>query len=206
MSSAKLIRWSGLAALVGGALFVILNIVEAIAFGNQPHTEIATTGAWLIVQLTYILMVALITLGLVGLYVRQAKAAGSLGLIAFLVAFFGSILAAGSIWSEAFFGAWLAEAAPELLEADPSGVVSFGALLSFLLFALGMLLFGLASLQANVLPRGASVLLVIGAVLFVVLAFLDLPFAGVVFGAAMAWLGFSLWSTPPSPALVSETV
>jgi hypothetical protein len=205
MSSSNLIRWSGLAALVGGALFVILNIVEAIAFGNQPHTEIATTGAWLIVQLAYIIMVALVTIGLVGLYVRQAKEAGSLGLIAFLIAFLGSILAAGSIWSEAFFGSWLAEAAPELLTAEPSGVLIFGVFLSYLLFALGMLLFGLASLRARVLPSTAAVLLMIGSLLFVLLFLLQLPFAGVVFGAAMAWLGFAIWSSPPSPALVSET-
>lgn len=110
----------------------------------------------------------------------------------------------GAAWSETFFGSWLAEAAPELMEVDPAGSVITGVIISYLLFALGCFLFGLTSLQVKVLPRGAAVLLMIGSVLFLVLGFLDLPFASVVFGVAIAWLGFALWSSSPNPALVSE--
>jgi hypothetical protein len=195
MSSSNLVRWSGLAALIGGVLFVVLNIAESLLFANQSDAEAAATIAWIIVQVAYIGAIALIALGLVGLYVRQAEYAGRLGLVAFLVVFSGAIMGAGSSWSEAFLGAWLADAAPELLEADPSGAVVAGLLLTFGLFALGGLLFGLVSLRAGVLPRGAAVLLMIGAVLYPVLGSLEAPFAGVVFGAAVAWLGYALWSS-----------
>ena len=202
MSSSKLIRWSGLVAFIGGVLFVIFDVVDFISFGKQPLAEVAATGTWIIVQGSYIVAAMLIALGLVGLYVCQTQQAGTLGLVAFVVTFIGGMMAVGSSWSEAFFGPWLAKAAPELLDADPAGPVITGVVLSYLLFALGWFLFGLSSLRAKVLPGGAAVLLVIGAVLFLVLGFLDLPFASVVFGAAIAWLGFALWTSPP--ASVSE--
>ena len=204
MSSSNLVRWSGLVALIGGVLFVTFDVVDSISFGNQPFTAVATTGIWMIVQGAYIVAAILITLGLVGLYACQARQTGTMGLVAFVITFVGGMMATGSTWSEAFFGPWLAEAAPELMETDPAGSVIAGSILSYLLFALGWFLFGMVSLQAKVLPRGATVLLMIGAVLFLVLGFLEIPFASVVFGAAIAWLGFALWSNSPNPALTSE--
>lgn len=205
MSSSNLIRWSGLAALAGGLLIVLLNILEFVLFGGQADSEAVASGAWIIVELAYILAAGLVILGLVGLYVRQAEQAGSLGLIGFLVAFFGTVMIAGSDWSAAFFGPWVAEAAPELLEAEPSGAITAGFILTLVLFALGYLLFGLASLQAQVLPRGAAVLLIIGAVLTFVLIFIELPLEVVVLGAAVAWMGYALWSGVAEPAMVAES-
>jgi hypothetical protein len=204
MSSSNLIRWSGLAALAGGVLFIILDVLESLLFGNLPYAEAATTSSWIIVQGAYIVAAVLIGLGLVGLYAHQAEEAGTLGLIAFVMTFTGGMMAAGSSWSEAFFGAWLAGAAPELLEADPSGALAAGVILSYVLFALGWLLFGLASLRAGVLPRVAAALLMIGAIMFPVLGALTLPFAGVVYGVAVAWMGYALWAGTGEPALVAE--
>ncbi len=205
MSSSNLMRWSGLAASVGGALFVVLDVAEFLLLGNQPYSEAAATGAWILVEGSFFLALVLIGLGLVGLYLRQARQAGALGLIGFVVAFLGGMMAAGSTWSETFFGAWLAQAAPELLDADPAGAVIAGVLMSYLLFALGWLLFGLASLRAAVLARGASILLMVGALWFVAGGLGELPFAGVLYGAAMAWMGFALWSdTADEPSLIAE--
>jgi hypothetical protein len=194
MSSSNLKRWSGLAAVFGGGLFAVLGAAEPLLLGNQPYSKAAATGAWIVIQGAYILAAVLVNLGLVGLYLSQAQKAGPLGLIAFLVTFIGGIMAAGATWSEAFFGAWLARAAPELLDVEPAGIVVVGALLSFVLFALGWFLFGLASLQAAVLPRGAAIILMIGAALFAVVGAMELPFATVLFGAALTWMGYGLWS------------
>jgi hypothetical protein len=205
MTSSNLMRWSGLAALVGGGLFVVLGVLEFLLLGNQTYSEAAATGTWIIVQGAYLVAAMLIGLGLVGLYVRQAQEAGTLGLIAFVVTFIGGMMAAGSIWSEAFFGPWLAKAAPELLDTDPAGIVVAGVMLSIGLFALGWFLFGLISLRAGVLPRGAAILLMIGAVLFAVAGVLELPFAPVLFGAAVVWLGYGLWSaTANEPGLMAK--
>jgi len=194
MSSSNLIRWSGLAALVGSVLLVVLDVAEFVLIGGQPESVAAATSALTIVRVSYIMAIALITLGLVGLYARQAEQAGSLGLIAFLVAFIGTLMVAGAQWSAAFIGPWLAEVAPELLDSEPSGVLIAGFMLSFALLALGWLLFGLASLRARVLPRGAAVLLMVGAALFFVILILELPASTLVLGVALAWMGYALWT------------
>jgi hypothetical protein len=194
MVSSNLLRWSGLAALVGGVLFVVLSILEFLFFGGQSDSAAVASSAWLIVEVAYVLASTLLILGLVGLYMLQAEPAGRLGLIAFLVALTGTVMLAGADWSAAFFGPWVAEAAPELLVAEPGGTMAVGITLTLVLFALGWFLFGLASLRAEVLPRGSALLLVVGAVLALVLALLELPFEAVVQGAAVAWMGYALWS------------
>jgi hypothetical protein len=204
MSSSNLIRWSGLAALVGGALFIILDILESLLFGSQSYAQAAATGPWIVVQGLYLFSAVLLAFGLLGLYVIQAKQASTLGLVAFVVAFIGLVMTAGAVWSEAFFGGWLAGEAPQLLESDPTGALAIGLILTFLLFGLGWLLFGLASLRAGVIPRGSAVLLAIGAVLYPVLGALSIPLAGLVFGAAVVWMGYWLWSGIREGALRPE--
>jgi hypothetical protein len=194
MSSSNLIRWSGLAAVVGAVLLIVLDVAEFILISGQPESAVAGTSALIIVRVFYMVSLTLMLLGLVGLYARQVEQSGSLGLIAFLVAIFGIVMTAGAQWGAAFLGPWLAEVAPAILDAEPTGLFVAGFILTFLLFALGWLLFGLASLQAKVLPRGASILMIVGAALFFVMLFLELPGSTVVFGVALAWLGYALWS------------
>lgn len=195
MSSANLIRWSGAAALVGGVLVAILSILESVLFGSQPDSMAVTSNAWIIVELVFIVAELLIILGLIGLYARQAQQAGKLGLIAFLVAFTGTVMVSAIEWSAAFMGPWLAETAPvEVMEAEPTGLFLAGIFLTSLLFALGWLLFGLASLRAGVLTHSAVVLLMLGAILFLVMGFLEFGYEAVLFGAGVAWMGYALWS------------
>ena len=61
---------------------------------------------------------------------------------------------------------------------------------SYILAALGWLLFGVATLRAGVYPRWAAILLIVGAVL------LGLPVPGteIVLAVAIAWLGFTLFT------------
>jgi hypothetical protein len=194
MSSSNLIRWSGLAALVGGLLWVVIEIAFLIIIGDQPESVAATTSAWEILLVPVLVGNMLIFLGLVGLYARQVAETGVLGLVAFLVALTGTALFAGINWTYTFAVPSLAQAAPDLLDAAPAGVLAAGFTLTLVLFGLGWLLFGLASLRARVLPRGAAVLLMIGAVLVFVLSLLELPFSTAVFGIALAWMGYALWT------------
>lgn len=205
MWTSNLIRWGGLAALVGGVLFVVLEVLEFALFGDQPYSAVAATSAWIIVQAAWIVAMLLVLLGLGGLYARQVEQTGALGLVAFLMALIGTVMAVSLEWTAAFYEPWLAEiASPEILDAEPSGVAIVGYLLAIVLFTLGWLLFGLASLQARVLPRGAAVLLMVGAVLLFVILLLEIPGYSVVFGAALAWMGYSLWSGTGEPVLRAE--
>jgi hypothetical protein len=204
MSSSNLIRWSGLSALVGGALIIASDVINAVLFPGEQGSQVMLSSTWFIVQILGLLALVLITLGLVGLYAVQAQQAGTLGLIAFVTAFAGILMVFGLSWGEPFLGPLVAEQAPGLLSAEPSGALAIGSILSLVLFALGWLLFGLASLRAGMLPRGAAVLLIVGALLSFVLTSLDLPLWSIVLGASVIWMGYSLWSGTGAPALVAE--
>jgi hypothetical protein len=204
MSSSNLIRWSGLAALVGGVLIVISDVLNAVFFPSEPGTEVMLSSTWFIVQILGLVALAFITLGLVGMYTRQTQRAGILGLIAFVMTFSGMLMVFGLLWGEPFLGPLVAEQAPGLLSTEPSGALAVGNILSVVLFALGWFLFGLASLRAGVLPRGAAILMIIGALLSFVLTSLDLPLWSVILGAAVTWMGYALWSGTREPSLVAK--
>ena len=175
-----------MAAVVGGVLFVVAELLGVPTLNVETFSETATTASFAFQQLAYLLGVALVLLGLFGLYARQSEAAGALGLIGFLVAFFGTVLIAGFIWASAFVAPALANAAPGFLDEGPPP----GFFPTVIAFALGWLLFGVGTLRARVFPRAAAILLIVGAAVIV----LPLPFTTVVFAVAVAWLGFALFS------------
>ena len=189
MRSSDLIRWSGLAAILGAALLLISDFLSLTVLSGDP-AEIVTTGAYLADGVTRILAGILLLVGLVGLYARQSEASGTLGLVAFLVAFAGTALILGTWWTNAFVAPVLAQEDSRLLETGPTGVMSVAFTLSFALAGVGWLLFGLVSLRAGVYPRAAAVVLMIGAAL----TFAPLPGGQVVFEVAVAWLGLTLFS------------
>lgn len=186
MSSSDLVRWSGLAALVGGVLFVVAELLGLPTLNVESFSETVTTTSYAIQQLAYLLGVALVLLGLCGLYVRQSEATGVLGLIGFLIAFLGTVLIAGFMWASAFIAPALATEAPEFLDAGPPP----GLIPTFIIFAVGWLLFGIATLRGRVFPRASAIALIVGAVV----TFLPLPFTTLVFDVAVAWLGFALFT------------
>lgn len=95
MTSSNLLRWSGLAALIAGALFVLVNLITLLvmSFGQGPFDL-------LIRAVISPLAGTLLLLGLVGLYIHQAEVTDVIGLTGFLLAFFSTGLAmAGNAWA-----------------------------------------------------------------------------------------------------------
>lgn len=189
MRNSNLIRWSGLAAILGGALLLLSDLLSLTVLSGDP-SEIATTGAYLADSGTRLLAGILLLIGLVGLYARQAEAAGTPGLAAFLLAFAGTSLMCGTWWTNAFVPPVLATEGSRLLETGPTGVLAFGYTMSYSFAAVGWLLFGLVSLRTRIYPRAAVGALVVGAAL----NFVPLPGSQVVFVVAVVWLGLSLFS------------
>ena len=185
MSSSSLIRLAGLAALSSGVLSVIGDLLSLLVDLENPVS--ATTSSYTIVYFLYLLSTALVLLGLVGLYTSQSRAVGILGLVGFLVAFLGTVMLVGGLWFELFVTPNLAAQAPVLVEAD---LGSLGFTLTFFLGAVGWVLFGVATLRANVYPRWAAVLLIVGGVIF----FLPVPLRGIIFSVSVASLGFMLFT------------
>jgi len=185
MSSSDLIRWSGLAAVAGGVSLGIAELV-ALSFFGYDFSQTATTSTYAFYSVLIMITGVLLPLGLVGLYVRQSEAAGPLGLGAFVVAFIGTVLVAGFFWSSAFVAPILAVEAPQLLDVRSLP----GFFRSFIVFGLGWLLFGVATLRAGIYPRAPAVLLIVGSVLIVI----RLPLTSIVLDAAVAWMGYVLFT------------
>ena len=183
-----LVRWSGFAAMVAGVLLLIAELLELLpAFDNLPFSELALTGIFTLQLTLYLVGLILLAVGLAGLYAHQAETAGPLGLVGFVVAFAGTVFFTGFFWANIFVAPALAHGAPEFL--DQGGRFP-GFRLSLLIYAVGWLLFGLASLKARVHPRAPVILLIVGAALDLFGA----PLSGLAIDAAFVWLGFSLFS------------
>src|SRR5215210_8195788 len=136
MSHRGMLRLAGLAAMVGGTIWVLASLQQFLNLASPDLLNVdRSIGGNNVVFARYVLQpfgVALLALGLVGLYARQARATGIPGMIGFLLAFFGTAIVYAGYWS-------------------------------ILLAYLGWALFGASSLKARVYPRLASVLLIVGA-------------------------------------------
>ncbi len=198
MSSSNLIRWSGLAAMLAGVLLLVAALLDLAVDPGEPTSVRVTTGVYSFQSAVNLLALVLLLIGLVGLYARQSEAAGLLGLVGFLVAFLGTALATGFRWAILFMAPSLAVAAPGFLNEGPPP----GFFLMLITFAVGWLLFGVATLRARVYPRAPAITLIVGAVL----SLLPLPLVDIVLATAVAWMGYVLFmergatAEPPSRA------
>ena len=187
MTSSGFIRLGGVAAITSAALALLSFVLYLVVVGGSRLSEAATSAAFFFPSGAQLLAMALLLVGLVALYVRQAKMFGALGLIGFLLALLGTTLAAGALWSQVFVVPRLAEVVPAVVN-QAAGSVLAGFLLSFLLFGVGWLVFGVATLRTRVFPRWAVILLMVGAVISI----LPLPSRALIVEIAAAYLGFTL--------------
>ena len=84
MSSPKLIRWSGVAAMLGGVLWTVMFLLRPMFIQDPNRTVLGLTGAEL--SSTAIVPVVFLTVGLLGVHVRHAGRSGKLGTTGFIVA------------------------------------------------------------------------------------------------------------------------
>jgi hypothetical protein len=207
MSPHTLLRWSGLAAIVAGALEALNAILDFVLFPPRQsliHASVmsfsqqAATNAWALQQTVNWVAKIFLLWALVGLYSRQSKETGVLGFVAFLLSFVGLTLVFGAIFGYFLLAPDLARVAPAFLDGGPENLALLALLafvLPFLVAQVGILLFGVASWQAKVFPRWAATLFILTPLLFVVDGFINLPFvADVVFGAGLVGMGYTLWA------------
>jgi hypothetical protein len=203
ITAANLSRWAGLSAVLAGSSFVVVGLL------HPPETlSSVTTGTWLVVHLLTIAVSFFGLLGITGLYVRQAEEVGWLGLVGFLLFSLWLVLIPGFTFFEALILPLLAIDAPTFA-ADFLGTFTGVAvetnlgilptlwLLLGVLYILGPVLFGVATLRAGILSRWAAGMFGVGAVSSVGFALLPPtlePLATVPMGLGFAWLGYSLWS------------
>jgi|SRR5215216_1160304 len=195
----QFIRAGAWAAVASGLALAASLLLEwlVVPFEQLGETEAYLTGSYFLSSGLRLLSAVLLGWALLGIYERQARAAGTLGLWAFVVAFLGTTLQAGNVWAEVFVWPTLAQVAPNILLGQATEAPVYlmtGIFLSGLIFFIGIILFGAATFWAGVYPRWASVLLIVSIPLTM---FLD-PTQGtfqesigqILFGIAVAALGF----------------
>ena len=202
MNTKNLIRWAGLSAMVAGLCFVVVGLL------HPPNIlSSVSTSRWVIVHAVAIAMSLFGLPGITGLYARQAHAAGWLGLAGYLLFSLWLVLFLAFTFFEVFILPLLATEAPTFAAGflgifTGSAEMNFGGLaalwgLSDALFALGGLVFGIATFRAGILPRWAGGALTIAIILAPVSALLPnelRPLVAVPIGFALALLGYALWS------------
>jgi hypothetical protein len=205
ITATGLSKAAGAAAAVAGAIFIAVQI-------KHPATDTFTTQTteWVARECAKIVMAALALAGITGMYLRQYRKAGLLGLVGYLV------FAAGYL---ATFSAEVigAVALPNLIHTEPgfvndvvaaaNGGTANGDIGGFqILFALmgagtilGGLIFGIALFRTRVLARWAAALLAASTGALAALAVLPESFnrpLAVPVGIALIALGVSLWRNP----------
>ena len=215
ITTTKLSRAAGLAAVAGGLLFIAVQI-------KHPHLDatFTTTTEYAVRETMKILMAVLSVLGITGIYLRQVKQTGVLGLLGYLL-FGAGYLAIMSIQIVGVFvlpsfaasqPGYVNDVLAVATGGTPSGDI--GALAAFIkiggfTFLTGGAVFGVALFRANVLPRWAAALLVVGTVVTFAIPLLpqiNQRLFAIPTSVAVLALGYSLWreqrSTKSLPAPV----
>ena len=188
MTASHLSRLAGPAGLVAGALLVAGELI-IVPFDVSDHVATTTNPVFQLGQVVYLL-------GFIGLMVflfassrTMDDKGGRFGVFATLAALVGTMALGGDLWFETFAVPWIADEVPAAFDTDPTVVLGLGALSSYVLFAIGWVLYGVASLRARVYPRAIGVAIVIGGVagFHALMAPFGVPL-GLAVGAAGAWL------------------
>ncbi len=171
MTADRLWRWTAVIGILAAALTVTSQLLGLAAIDPRDLVGSLRALPAMVFNLTKLAAAILLLLALVGLYACQAVAAGVLGAVAFGTAVVGTALVVGDFWYEGLAVPWLAAAAPEVLTEAATGqvaafrTVSTGSFVTFAVFALGWVLFGIATARAGVFPRLAGVVVAIGGAL-----------------------------------------
>jgi hypothetical protein len=174
--SQSLVRWSGLAAMVGSVLWVLWAGGQLQGFGGP--------SAYLFFNRLLPFVLLPVVLGFIGLHAAQRKSYGRLGVVGFVTVLVGfTLIIAGS-------GAefWVFSDQPYGLPNGRNASWNL-FLLGHPVLAVGTLLFGIATVRAGVFSRDVAVLFAVLGVGVVV------PFIGAfIFAIPLVWLGYPLWS------------
>ena len=181
-------RHAGPIALVAGLLFAALDLGRLPIAGAADRVAALQDPVLPTFNAGYFFGFAALMLALFALHGRQARQAGTFGVLAFGAAVVGTMAMAGDMWFDGFAAPWLAEVVPQLFTsgAGPTAILKLGAVLSYGLMAVGWALFGVAALRARVYPSAAALALIVSGLVAFQSSF---PPYGVPLGLVVAALG-----------------
>jgi hypothetical protein len=181
-----LARIAGGAAMSAGGLIVVAQLGQLATFDRADLLATMADPLFRASSIGYAAAFAVLLVALAAVHLRQARAAGTFGLVGFIAATVGTMALGADMWFEAFCSPWLVEAVPQLLTLQKAVIWQAGYTSSFVLFALGWILFGISSLRAGVVPKAISLAIVLGGAIGF---FAAQPPFGLPLGLAVAALG-----------------
>jgi len=202
VTATRLAQAAGICAAIAGLLFISVQV-------NHPAMDVSsvTTTDWAVRSTAKALMAALALAGITGMYLRQVRQTGILGLVGYALFAAGYLLMLSIEVVAATVLPSLAHTAPDyvkdVLAVAFGGTATHGIgamhtvfILSSVGYLLGGCMFGIALFRARVLARWAAALLAAGTLATVALAILPESFnrpLAVPTGVALIGLGISLW-------------
>jgi len=142
MNRSLLYLWAGIAGIIAGLLNIVIEFLPT-SIGRPLN----------------LLVVILMVWTLTAIYLYQREESGVLGLIGYAVNEFGLALIVGLIYAQVFV---LSALNADLIGELMSGTTGSAALASLIIFVLGVALFGISIIRANVFPKWAAAFYIIG--------------------------------------------
>jgi len=180
MDTATLYSLSAIAGIIAGVCIILGTILN----------DLLKTGRGTIFNF----LGALIGLfGITGFYLWQRFEFGVFGLVAYVLVFIGFVLIACIDYMGAFISPGLSE---EEMARMQQGSTMMVTMISGLIFLVGEILFGIAAFRANIFPRIATVLFMVGflatpvRVAYPLITFIGLTASGI----GIIWWSITLWS------------
>jgi hypothetical protein len=202
ITTTTLTRGAAVAAAVAGLAYIVIQFIHP-----ADVIESLSTQAWVNVHIFSFAEAILALIGVTGMYLFQVRKVGILALIGYVMFGLFFILQASFNFAEALIAPLIAIDAPQLAvdfvglfgrypAQTDLGALAAVPLVGLILYAGGALLFGIAMIRARMLSRGAAILLIAAAAVTPLAALLPHSLermAAVPMGAALIWLGYSLW-------------
>ncbi len=191
-------RWTGPLLLVGGAMYVVAEVIHPRGSTSLYVLE----PLWVPAHLIEYVALTTILLGFVGWYSRFSTSLGRLGTVGFLLSFFGAASGGGYILvSEVLLRPYIVASSPSLDQALlQNGAYVATTLIVSLTLVVGYLAFSVAVVRAKVLPSWVSWLIVLEIISLASLSGLTITFAAAlvsvaIFGLSVAGWGYAILST-----------
>ena len=199
----QLIRWDGMISMVTGGLLVVWWMLVATLFPTLDPTvgmvDIVGESTWLPFSVPGAAAAILLPGVIVSLYMAQKGMVSKAGQVGFYLSFVGSVMFAWVQIEQTFVWPRIVEEAPNLVDYSfpllGNNQFDFIYWPAHLLLAVGLFLFGQATVKAGVFPRWAGHLLWFGGLTFGISGIvLGLRFLSIItFGPALIWMGFLQW-------------
>jgi hypothetical protein len=209
VTTTTLIRAASLAAVAGGLLFCAVQFKHPLL-----DVPFITSTEYAVREGAKILMAVFSLIGITGIYLRQVRQLGVLGLIGYVVLGVGYLAILGNQIIAVFVlpdlaarePGYVSDAIAVATSSTPVGDVSQLQTLNniAITYIVGGIIFGIALFRAGILARWAAALMSVGAV--ATIATFQLPeltqrLFALPAGIALVGLGYSLWREQRTPSV-----